>query len=171
MTGNSEPLKAFGKLDGVKILDQDGNTICCKVPNINLAQKFAKDEDLTLEEITRLGIILRNGPSVHCFCGLKLHYVYPHVRRDMESLCKQQGEHVTIRQWLVPRHYIALHGLDYENIEKLGFQKAKKPISERKPLERAWLTSEAKAERKRTGFVSEQTLKRRAKKAKLRRPR
>jgi hypothetical protein len=50
-----------------------------------------------------------------CHCGKLLHYSDNAIRRDVESLIRQLGERVTVtlpdgRSWLVPRHYIALHG-------------------------------------------------------------
>lgn len=50
-----------------------------------------------------------------CPCGKPLHYASPENEAMVEELVAQLGEDVRVtvgdRSWLVPRHYIALHGL------------------------------------------------------------
>jgi hypothetical protein len=61
-----------------------------------------------------------------CHCGQPLHYADPAARRAVEKLIELQGECVPItageRTWLVPRHYIALHGIKAEELPTLGFR-------------------------------------------------
>ena len=61
-----------------------------------------------------------------CHCGRPLHYSDPEIQRDVEAVIGLLGEHITVqvggRKWLVPRHYIALHGLKAANIATLGFE-------------------------------------------------
>ena len=64
-----------------------------------------------------------------CHCGRPLHYSDPEIQRDVEALIALLGECVTVqvggRKWLVPRHYIALHGLKAVDIATLGFDEDK----------------------------------------------
>jgi len=50
-----------------------------------------------------------------CACGQPLHYSNPHLRAIVEATIEGYGECIKIasngQAWLVPRHYIALHGL------------------------------------------------------------
>ncbi len=63
-----------------------------------------------------------------CHCGKPLHYSDPHIERLVRRLIGIKGELIRVtaggRTWLVPRHYIALHGLKAGEIEKLGFIEA-----------------------------------------------
>jgi hypothetical protein len=60
-----------------------------------------------------------------CHCGLPLHYTDADVERAMWRLIGLKGERIKVtvggRSWLVPRHYIALHGLRAAEIATLGF--------------------------------------------------
>lgn len=56
-----------------------------------------------------------------CACGRPLHYSDPHLREMVDAQIKQLGERITVRRldgraWLVPRHYIALHGLKADEL-------------------------------------------------------
>lgn len=62
-----------------------------------------------------------------CHCGRPLHY----TDRDLQSLVQGYvdalGENIVCiasdgRRWLVPRHYIALHGVAEQDLSKLGFE-------------------------------------------------
>lgn len=62
-----------------------------------------------------------------CFCGKPLHYTSDETRRIVEMMIQEKGTHVVVvsskgRNFLVPRHYIALHGLKEEALPFLGFQ-------------------------------------------------
>lgn len=61
-----------------------------------------------------------------CHCGLRLHYKDPVMRFFVERLILLHGPMVRVtvedRTWLVPRHYIALHGLKAQEIENKGFE-------------------------------------------------
>lgn len=50
-----------------------------------------------------------------CACGEPLHYSAPDVQVAVEDLVARLGPDVKIvvegRAWMVPRHYIALHGI------------------------------------------------------------
>jgi hypothetical protein len=60
-----------------------------------------------------------------CACGLPLHYLDPIVRAFVEHVIDERGPNVVAtiggRAFEVPRHYIALHGLDDVDTEALGF--------------------------------------------------
>lgn len=64
--------------------------------------------------------------STLCHCGRPLHYTDPDNQRAVELLIKRLGPNIRItaqgRTWLVPRHYIALHGIRAAELPFLGFQ-------------------------------------------------
>lgn len=68
-----------------------------------------------------------------CHCGRPLHYSDPAVQEKIEILIAALGErlevHVGGRAWLVPRHYIALHGLKAMELPFLGFEEVRIPES------------------------------------------
>ena len=63
-----------------------------------------------------------------CPCGLPLHYTNPVIKRYVEDLIATKGEKIMVttgsppRSWMVPRHYIALHGLKAAELPNLGFE-------------------------------------------------
>jgi hypothetical protein len=61
-----------------------------------------------------------------CHCGKPLHYTDPKVEYLIRAMVKELGATVPVvvedRTWLVPRHWIALHGLKAEEIATLGFE-------------------------------------------------
>ncbi len=61
-----------------------------------------------------------------CHCGKPLHYNSQEVRGMVEAVIRQCGanQKVTVgkRTWLVPRHYIALHGIKGALMETYGFK-------------------------------------------------
>lgn len=61
-----------------------------------------------------------------CHCGQPLHYSDPAVQAVVERMIEKLGEMTIIavegRVWRVPRHYIALHGLEGAQVEHLGFE-------------------------------------------------
>ena len=67
-----------------------------------------------------------------CDCGLPLHYSSSKSRRAVEDLVAELGPTVPVHtsqgSWLVPRHFIALHGLKAielpELAEKYGWSPA-----------------------------------------------
>jgi hypothetical protein len=67
--------------------------------------------------------------EILCHCGKPLHYNDPDVREMVEALIAGYGPDILVtvegRSWLVQRHYIALHGLNAWEIEKLGFPEVK----------------------------------------------
>lgn len=64
-------------------------------------------------------------PVLMCACGKPLHYQANFIQKIMQQLVDERGENITVtygtRSWLVPRHYIALHGIDEEQILERGF--------------------------------------------------
>jgi len=64
--------------------------------------------------------------EIMCACGRPLHYENDESRQFMERLVAESGEHIKVtrehRSWMVPRHYIALHGLAAEELPFLGFE-------------------------------------------------
>ena len=69
-------------------------------------------------------------PERLCKCGKpELHYSDLHLQQQMEELVRQLGEFIPIRiatmgnrTFLVPRHYIAQHGIKARDIASLGFE-------------------------------------------------
>jgi hypothetical protein len=55
-----------------------------------------------------------------------LHYSDAEIRKIIERLIEREGPTILVtvdqRSWLVPRHYIALHGLRATEIASLGFE-------------------------------------------------
>lgn len=67
----------------------------------------------------------------HCHCGRKLHYTCEMVERWVLKMIKELGYYITVtstktgKSYKVPRHYIALHGLKGDKLDKLGFEEIK----------------------------------------------
>lgn len=66
-------------------------------------------------------------PARMCACGQPLHYTDPTRGTFVERMVEKFGDLVKItslepdrRSWLVPRHYIALHGLQYAELPELA---------------------------------------------------
>jgi len=63
---------------------------------------------------------------VTCPCGQPLHYREPYVQELVERIVQRLGPDIAItaletgRTWLVPRHYIALHGLNSADLPVLA---------------------------------------------------
>jgi hypothetical protein len=68
----------------------------------------------------------------YCHCGKPLHYDNQKERIAVEGYVKRFGEFVccadmqTGRRFKVPRHYIALHGLQGKDLATLGFLELKR---------------------------------------------
>lgn len=68
-----------------------------------------------------------------CVCGKPLHYFNEKFSEMMQKIISEMGEFVTVKVlgtnecYLVPRHFIALHGLDAKDLPRLavkyGFKK------------------------------------------------
>lgn len=60
-----------------------------------------------------------------CACGKLLHYSDPEIQKMVQRFVDELGENERItvggRAWLVPRHYLALHGLNARELPTLGF--------------------------------------------------
>jgi hypothetical protein len=69
---------------------------------------------------------MKTGDEQLCFCGQPLHYADPVNQAAVQTLVDLLGERVRVtsggRSWLVPRHYIALHGLRQGELALLGFE-------------------------------------------------
>lgn len=63
-----------------------------------------------------------------CHCGQPIHYACKAVQRLVEKMILEQGEFIDVvaapsgKRYKVPRHYIALHGLNFTNLDELGFE-------------------------------------------------
>jgi hypothetical protein len=68
---------------------------------------------------------------MNCPCGKPLHYSNPEVQAIVERLIAEHGESLLVtvgeRSWMVPRHYIALHGLKAAELAELGFPEVSRP--------------------------------------------
>ena len=66
-----------------------------------------------------------------CHCGQPLHYPSPESQRVVQALVDALGTHTPVtaggRTWMVPRHYIALHGIRAEELPFLGFKESAHP--------------------------------------------
>jgi hypothetical protein len=68
-----------------------------------------------------------------CACGKPLHYSDPAMRKLVEELVADMGECVKLtvggRGFMVPRHFIALHGIRGSDLpalaEQYGFKEAR----------------------------------------------
>ena len=69
--------------------------------------------------------------AMNCPCGKPLHYSNISTKLYVEDLIAQLGETQIVTtpdgSWVVPRHYIALHGMTPSGLpalaEKLGFRR------------------------------------------------
>lgn len=104
------------------IILEDAESILCVVEDFTISKK------ITLEEWIDGRIYNRSGPSVHCFCGKPLHYTSKVNQERIAHFCKMLGEYVKVFYdgtfFNVPRHYIALHGIEGADLVHLGFEKA-----------------------------------------------
>jgi hypothetical protein len=61
-----------------------------------------------------------------CGCGRPLHYVDPETELTVRDLVATLGPNLLVqlggRSWLVPRHYIALHGLKAQDLPELALR-------------------------------------------------
>lgn len=60
-----------------------------------------------------------------CACGQPLHYSSPEIREFIESQIRRDGPTLRVEVtgsgvWLVPRHFIALHGIRARELPKLA---------------------------------------------------
>ncbi|HEY1897031.1 MAG TPA: hypothetical protein VGG62_12190 [Terracidiphilus sp.] len=66
-----------------------------------------------------------------CFCGQPLHYADPKMQARVQALVDSLGERMPVkvggRTWMVPRHYIALHGIKAVELPFLGFEEIMEP--------------------------------------------
>jgi len=75
-----------------------------------------------------------------CSCGQPLHYPNPDDAVSMDRQVRRFGRTIAVRMerwiWLVPRHYIALHGLPLLRLNELGtvygWQKRSVPAKRRR---------------------------------------
>jgi hypothetical protein len=71
-----------------------------------------------------------------CACGKPLHYESEIIHKMVQKLVDELGENIRvtfgIRTWLVPRHYIALHGIDLNQVLERGFPEVTDPFRSQK---------------------------------------
>ena len=71
-----------------------------------------------------------------CACGKPLHYENEIIRRMMQRLVDELGENIRVTfgicTWLVPRHYIALHGINLNQVLERGFPEVTDPSRSKK---------------------------------------
>jgi len=66
-----------------------------------------------------------------CHCGKKLHYADKKIEHMMMKFIKESGEFVIVFQvttgksYKVPRHFIALHGINERQLGEYGFEQVK----------------------------------------------
>lgn len=60
-----------------------------------------------------------------CACGKPLHYNNAELERIIRAMIRKLGPDIKItaggRPWIVPRHYLALHGIKAVELSTLGF--------------------------------------------------
>ena len=61
-----------------------------------------------------------------CHCGKPLHYTDPVIQGIVQRQVDALGDYLLVtvsgKTWLVPRHYIALHGIKGSEVHELGFE-------------------------------------------------
>lgn len=61
-----------------------------------------------------------------CHCGKSLHYTDMKTKAQVDMIVDRFGSHIAVnvegRTFQVPRHYIALHGIQGKDLERLGFK-------------------------------------------------
>lgn len=71
-----------------------------------------------------------------CACGKPLHYVDREKRRIVDEMISRLGAETRVsvgtRTWLVPRHFIALHGLIAEELPELATKHGFKEVTNEK---------------------------------------
>lgn len=64
--------------------------------------------------------------EVLCHCGRPLHYKDPSLKAQLEELVAKLGPNIEVISeghiYLVPRHFIALHGIKGRDLSTLGFR-------------------------------------------------
>lgn len=71
---------------------------------------------------------------MNCHCGKPLHYDNYDIKEAVEDLISFKGEYVKVRSictektYLVPRHYIALHGIKERLLDTYGFEEVKEKV-------------------------------------------
>lgn len=96
-------------------------------PHLFTIQAFTPDEDEVIhagQAVSLLDFLVEL--DLLCACGQPLHYLRPETEAAMRRVVRLQGAKLKVtvghRSWLVPRHYLALHGLRAEELPALGFQ-------------------------------------------------
>ena len=61
-----------------------------------------------------------------CHCGRPLHYRSQQAKDYVDAKIAELGADLRVvigaRAWMVPRHYLALHGLKSADVPRLGFK-------------------------------------------------
>jgi hypothetical protein len=66
----------------------------------------------------------------YCWCGQSLHYANHDQEQQVEEISAKYGHYMRIKTsadstYSVPRHFIALHGLNGKDLNLLGFKLVK----------------------------------------------
>lgn len=76
-----------------------------------------------------------SGSMTLCACGEPLHYSSAENEAKVQYLVDQFGADVKItvgvRSWMVPRHYIALHGIAAQELPTFGFPEVPPDVESR----------------------------------------
>lgn len=74
----------------------------------------------------------RSKTGERCVCGRPLHYTDRNAERWVSDLVDALGPDIEVvsegRTWMVPRHYIALHGLKTGELPRSGFRLKHGPV-------------------------------------------
>jgi hypothetical protein len=96
---------------------------------------YAVDASFRDWSVAMSAYLNENAADGFCACGLPLHYTDPIVQAFVEGVIRERGPNViaTIggRAVEVPRHFIALHGLDNLDPEAMGFPFVAAPTTRR----------------------------------------
>jgi hypothetical protein len=61
-----------------------------------------------------------------CHCGKPLHYTDNDIKKKVDKMIEALGIHIDVvymnKTYKVPRHFIALHGLNACDLDSLGFE-------------------------------------------------
>lgn len=70
--------------------------------------------------------MIRMAKEKMCACGKPLHYANKSMEKIAQRIVDEQGEEIKIvvegRSWMVPRHFIALHGIEAAELPSMGFR-------------------------------------------------
>lgn len=130
VTGTRVQHKQFrDMLPSLKPLDTPSETVVYECPgrHFDMMLKDARMLKITVQEQVGEETMLLCGTL--CHCGQPLHYTSEPMRLFVEARIKELGpdrkviKETTGEVFLVPRHYIALHGLTEDDLDSLEFKR------------------------------------------------